>query len=1548
MTTFVTCSSSTTHHTTMHKIRRKPAPTLLSPITPITPLRAPNVTPAGSLPKETSNSAKPSVIPASTSNPSNTSMKQALVIHTRTASTSTSLFTDHRYPPPDPSDPFAPLSVLRDRSRRCSTNAFLSSSYTFAAGSDDTGHLKGKKVGMASSDNLSVASSTKSSFMPVKGAKKLGVIRTFPNDFIKEKKRSKHPQERISMCSVELHPDPLSSHVLDKKEDGVFGVLETPKKRSITPCPSHHESKVSTPTQFGTLGHYTPHSRQRTRSSFSALSSPSPTFKLSNRKQHVLIPAPDAHPLPSLVRDRSESSVSGSSSSGTGYPNYGGNTGEPTSTPERALPPASASNLSLGGPNASHLDISDSYALTMALLSSPQKHPYARSDAYARSQSSSSSRDSSPCRSDYGKGVKSEQTPKAARTKKIDIGDSERPTSPMFKLARFFTGGKVISRKNSIGSLKILDGITSPKIEKRKANSPPSRGRARSRKLSVSSINISGPVAAPVSIPLGSDICHRVTAFPPNERSANRPRSQTTSGLPPSTFPGRLHPSPYRPETSCKSSVSVSATGITAAVPAHVNEFDISRDQGVEDEVNKELNLSLLKPWTASIPRKRSSLSLSVLPTFMSSEGGETEIVSTSNLPDTSGFATSEPRKNKGSSESAVSAGSMGSSYIHVVDSCGETFVKHEPVLKREEDFTRTGPRRAPLPPRSKTEGLLRPTSNHGIAGIKFPRFRRAQSSVQDPIQGTAFPSTPGSVRGLKISSPMLQTTVSSNVKLDSPIALPSSASLGPPVMQSPAKGHEWAISDSSCTFLNHSPPMKTKVSEVDDAVLSPPLPTPSELQTLLALPLLDEHGQEAKFGDILNDPAAVNNDKAVIVLFIRHFWCPLDQDYVQEVGDILRRLSKDKDGWQLATSNGELRIGDEEGNEAGKKAIPEVIIISNGSPALIAKYKEIFDLEGEKGSNLKVKMYTDPTCRTYGVLGMENVGEACISVVSTTSTPIPPALKHSSTISSPPDSLTSRRGRGGITPYRYDTEVPLARIDYRKAPPTENIKGSPPPSASANIDSRSCPDPPSPSAMLSALETSEPALARSVSPLSINSTHASASRSYVKHTSVIGGIATVVVRAIRVGMPVWEKGGAIKQLGGELVFRVMKERLYDQETGRDPEMQVACVFAHRMRDTQDHTPFGDVLKIALTASPSNDFVSFCPTAACVTPSSITHPAYSLRRSSKVMYSPYECSTPPLRGYQTASSAPCSPSKPSRRRTQTDVYTTHTSTAGTAWWVAPTDEGEEVLSDESPEDERVMHDSVLDTLKDGPVCSWGDKLHTLRTRVAQDGNRNVSGSVRGIKARDSICSSTGTATDTLIRAIRAKRVPRGPRMRMQSVSAESLTASRSRDTVKSFGSGMECIESVMEYGESISSPDLSIFGQLAIGAGGPSENRWKRRRATDSTSTLNSSLYYDAHEGLLEINDNGEEEISRSVAVGVVPIASRPPSRLWREENVDCSESQDQTFDSLQSYDTSADRTDQLTSLCSETSDDDYEENAEKLRELLVIRASGSIRGRGI
>lgn len=40
----------------------------------------------------------------------------------------------------------------------------------------------------------------------------------------------------------------------------------------------------------------------------------------------------------------------------------------------------------------------------------------------------------------------------------------------------------------------------------------------------------------------------------------------------------------------------------------------------------------------------------------------------------------------------------------------------------------------------------------------------------------------------------------------------------------------------------------------------------------------------------------------------------------------------------------------------------------------------------------------------------------------------------------------------------------------------------------------------------------------------------------YVRH-GLIGGIAMVVRNALRVGMPVWERGGDVPQLGGEFVL---------------------------------------------------------------------------------------------------------------------------------------------------------------------------------------------------------------------------------------------------------------------------------------------------------------------------------------------------------------------------------------------------------------------------
>lgn len=41
----------------------------------------------------------------------------------------------------------------------------------------------------------------------------------------------------------------------------------------------------------------------------------------------------------------------------------------------------------------------------------------------------------------------------------------------------------------------------------------------------------------------------------------------------------------------------------------------------------------------------------------------------------------------------------------------------------------------------------------------------------------------------------------------------------------------------------------------------------------------------------------------------------------------------------------------------------------------------------------------------------------------------------------------------------------------------------------------------------------------------------------YSKKGATFGGLAMVVLRALRVGMPVWERGGDVGQLGGEFIL---------------------------------------------------------------------------------------------------------------------------------------------------------------------------------------------------------------------------------------------------------------------------------------------------------------------------------------------------------------------------------------------------------------------------
>ncbi|KAH8987096.1 AhpC/TSA antioxidant enzyme-domain-containing protein, partial [Lactarius hatsudake] len=76
--------------------------------------------------------------------------------------------------------------------------------------------------------------------------------------------------------------------------------------------------------------------------------------------------------------------------------------------------------------------------------------------------------------------------------------------------------------------------------------------------------------------------------------------------------------------------------------------------------------------------------------------------------------------------------------------------------------------------------------------------------------------------------------------------------------------------------------------------------------------------------------------------------------------------------------------------------------------------------------------------------------------------------------------------------------------------------------------------------------------------------TEGSSTGSYVRH-GAMSGLAMVVAHALRVGMPVWARGGDAAQLGGEFVL--------------GPGL--SCTYAHRMQSTAGHAPIVDVLAAA-------------------------------------------------------------------------------------------------------------------------------------------------------------------------------------------------------------------------------------------------------------------------------------------------------------------------------------------------------------------------------
>ncbi|KAA1467718.1 hypothetical protein DENSPDRAFT_769382, partial [Dentipellis sp. KUC8613] len=114
-------------------------------------------------------------------------------------------------------------------------------------------------------------------------------------------------------------------------------------------------------------------------------------------------------------------------------------------------------------------------------------------------------------------------------------------------------------------------------------------------------------------------------------------------------------------------------------------------------------------------------------------------------------------------------------------------------------------------------------------------------------------------------------------------------------------------------------------------------LPSRAHLNEAAHMLVVQENGLRVPFGDLWKA-------QRTVVIFIRHFWCALCQDYLQSI-------KKEVDHAALYRSG--IRL----------------IFVGCGSHALLKSYRHIFDMP--------YQMYTDPTARLYDLLGMTRTHRA-------------------------------------------------------------------------------------------------------------------------------------------------------------------------------------------------------------------------------------------------------------------------------------------------------------------------------------------------------------------------------------------------------------------------------------------------------------------------------------------------------------------------------------------------------------------------------------------
>ncbi|KAF8623662.1 hypothetical protein AX17_007360 [Amanita inopinata Kibby_2008] len=378
-------------------------------------------------------------------------------------------------------------------------------------------------------------------------------------------------------------------------------------------------------------------------------------------------------------------------------------------------------------------------------------------------------------------------------------------------------------------------------------------------------------------------------------------------------------------------------------------------------------------------------------------------------------------------------------------------------------------------------------------------------------------------------------------------------------------------------------------------------LPTYQQLKRAASLSVVAESGLRISFGSLFES-------QRTIVIFIRHFWCPLCQDYMASVRSFV----------QPGVLGSVVVPGSEEVGNLPTK----LVVVSNGSHSMIQKYKQIFEMPFD--------MYTDPSLAVYMTLGM---------------------------------------GRGGDKQH------------YSMCPPRiEKMPSEPIGIRSERQDKRR--------------EEAE-----------LNS-------GYVKH-GTMGGIMMVLARALKVGMPVWENGGNVAQLGGEFVF--------------GPGL--TCSYAHRMQTPKGHAPIQDVVRVALEAAVKSSFGSkkgvFCVVA---------NPLSDIR--------------PPVRNVSKSHACPSGTSTEIGCRDLEDSTCSYEIVTERMVAEARNEQVEDGMSEEQEQEWMIARERHLCRLRERKNSRRGfiDEDSTLLSHCSDDGMRNVDDA--SVMAT---CSDLDRSTESTVR-----------------------------------------------------------------------------------------------------------------------------------------------------------------------------------------------------